>query len=488
MPPTPLPHYAAERGLLFRVVLATAIAVALIAVAGTLVGTQLSTLTAKSGIEHRASLVAVMLAARMREVPDTQWAALAERMGTRVGGIVTVVDLRGHPIEDAAASPLRAGDPLVRSEHARGEVEYADESYFVATEALTIADQPRRVLVALPLAASRAALPQLWIPLLAVLLGIGALGVASALVVARDIATDVRAITRRALEMAAGESAALEPLPVRAQDEVGELVAAFNRLQRRFADELDAHKTALARLEDAERRKEALIATLRHELRTPLNSIIGFAELMLSGVDGDLTAAQREDLEVVARSGRHLLQLVDDVLDLSAIASGRFVVETRPVDLVSVAREVVREATGSARRRKVNVRVEDAIASAIVEGDPISLRRAIWNLVQNAIEHAGGEVVVDVGIDGRMAQVAVKDNGPGIKPGDLKRLFKPFERGRKTGPGEARPGAGLGLAITVALLDLHGGNLRAESEVGKGSTFVATLPLRPTALDQAGFA
>ena len=489
MPPTPIPHYAtAERGLLFRVGLATAIAVALIGVASVILGTQLSTLGARSGLERRASLVAVMLAARLREVPPAQWGELAERMTARVGGVVSIVDEHGEPIDPSLDSPLRAGDPLLRSEHARGEVDFNEQAFFVATEALTVGPEHRRVVVALPLAASRGGLTQLWIPLIGVLLGIGLLGIASALIVARAIAMDVRAITRRALAMAGGEAAALEPLPVRAQDEVGELVAAFNRLQRRFGDELEAHKTALVRLEDAERRKEALIATLRHELRTPLNSIIGFAELMLSGVDGDLTSAQREDLDVVARSGRHLLQLVDDVLDLSAIASGRFTVETRAVDLVSIAREVTRESLGSARRRKVKVRIEEGVASAIVEGDSLSLRRVVTNLVQNAIEHAGGEVVVDVGIDGRTARVAVSDNGPGIKPRDLKRLFKPFERGRNTGSGETRSGAGLGLAITVALLDLHGGNLRAESEVGKGSRFIATIPLRPTALDQAGFA
>ena len=488
MPLTPIPHQVtAERGLLFRVALATAVSVALLAVASTLVGSQLSTLTARSGIERRASLLSVMMAARLREVPGGQWGQLAERMTARVGGIVSVVGERGVPIENSPASPVRENDPLLRLDHARGEAEYNDEEYFVATEAVPFASERRHVVIAFPLAASRGALPQLWLSLLAVLAGIGALGVASALVVARDIATDVRAITRRALSMAAGDVAALEPLPVRAQDEVGELVAAFNRLQRRFADELDAHKTALAKLEDAERRKEALIATLRHELRTPLNSIIGFAELLLSGVDGELSPPQREDVDVVARSGRHLLQLVDDVLDLSAIASGRFQVETRPVDVVTVAREVARESMGSARRRDVTVTVDEKTPSAIVEGDPVSLRRAITNLVQNAIEHAGGQVVVDISVDGRNVMVAVRDNGPGIPARDLMRLFKPFERGRGTGEA-GRAGAGLGLAITVALLDLHGGNLRAESEVGVGSTFVATLPLRPTALAQAGFA
>ena len=303
----------------------------------------------------------------------------------------------------------------------------------------------------------------------------------------RDIATDVKAIARRALLMAAGEAAVLEPLPVRALDEVGEMVGAFNRLQRRFADELDAHKTALARLEDAERRKEVLIATLpvtscgRHS--TPLSALPSFS---LSGVDGGADECPARGCRRSSRDPvRNLLQLVDDVLDLSAIASGRFEIEPRPVDLVALAREVVREAAGVARKRKIALEVR-GVANAIVEGDPISLRRAITNLVQNALDHTKGIVRIELALDGRNASIAVKDDGPGIRPQDLKRLFKPFERGR-TGE-STRAGAGLGLAITVALLELHGGRLAAESEVGHGSTFIATLPLRPTALQQAGFA
>jgi signal transduction histidine kinase len=471
--------------LLWRVALATAAAVAVIALAAGLVGAQLATASARAGIERRASLLAVMTAARLSETPAEQRGILAERTMARVAGVVTVLGPDGFAVPGAPPSPLPVRDPLLRADHARELVQWNDKRYFVATEAVSFDGARHVVLVAMPLQPRPGEVARLLLAMLTVLLAIGALGVAAAIVVARDIATDVRAITRRARAMATGEAAALEPLPVRAYDEVGELVEAFNRLQRRFADELDAHRAALARLEDAERRKEALAATLRHELRTPLNSVIGFAELLLSGVDGELSDAQREDVEVIARSGRHLLHLVDDVLDLSAIASGRFAIEPEPVDVVVLVREVAREAMGWARRRKVRLRV-DGVPVAIVDGDVTSLRRAITNLVQNAIEHAGGEVVVDVQVAGRTATVSVRDNGPGIKPGDLKRLFKPFERGR-TGEGP-RAGAGLGLAITVALLELHGGSLRAESEVGKGSTFIATLPLRPEALAQAGFA
>jgi signal transduction histidine kinase len=483
MPPSLL-FVPLQRGLLWRVAFATAAAVAVIALAAGLVGAQLATALAREGLERRASLLAVMTAARLRETPVEQRGILAERTMARVAAVVTVVGPDGFALPNAPPSPLATRDPLLRANHARTLAVWDGKRYFVASEVVVFDGVRHVVLVGVPVQPNPGEIARLLVAVLSVVLALGALGVASAVVVARDIATDVRAITRRARAMASGEAEAIEPLPVRALDEVGALVAAFNRLQRRFADELDAHRAALVRLEDAERRKEVLIATLRHELRTPLNSVIGFAELLLSGVDGDLSEAQREDVEVIARSGRHLLHLVDDVLDLSAIASGRFALEPGPVELMAVVREVSREAMGRARQRNVRLSL-DAVPAAIVDGDATSLRRAITNLVQNAVEHAGTEVRLEVQLTGRTVVVSVRDDGPGIRSQDLKRLFKPFERGRSEAP---RTGAGLGLAITVALLELHDGSLRVESEVGKGSTFIATLPLRPEALAQAGFA
>jgi signal transduction histidine kinase len=319
--------------------------------------------------------------------------------------------------------------------------------------------------------AERGAIALLTFKLLVALLVMGAVAVVVSVIVARDITNDLQGILRRALRMAEGSAEALRPMPVQARDDVGALVAAFNRLQRRFADELAAHRAALARLEDSERRRETLINTLRHELRTPLNSILGFAEILLQGVDGELTAAQRDDVELIARSGESLLRLVDDVLDLSAMASGRYEIRREPLDLAALARDVVAEARGIARTRNVALDLT-GLAHAEVYGDPVALRRALVNLVVNAIEHAGGEVTVTLATHELGFAVAVRDNGPGIAASELKRLFKPFERGRTA---EAR-GAGLGLAITLGLVELHGGTLSAQSVVGVGSTFTVTLP------------
>ncbi len=474
---------SSERGLLQRVAVAAAAAVAIVGLFAAIAGASISAGAARDGIERRAVLLARLTVGRLSGVPREQWGPLAQRTSSRAGCVISLLDPQGFVATGAPPPPLSARDPRVRGLRVRDEIAVDDTTYFVATEPLE-ASGTWRVIVAIPLTSRRGAVATLVVELLSVLTALGALGLGAALVVARDITNDVAAITDRARRMARGEAAVLEPLPSRAVDEVGALVTAFNRLQRRFGEELDAHRAALVRLEDAERRREALIATLRHELRTPLNSIIGFADLLLSGVDGELSAMQREDVEMIARSGAHLLTLVDDVLDLSAIASGRFSIHPEPVDVVDVAREVAREAEGFARRKKIGIVVVGE-PHAIVEGDRVSLRRAITNLVHNAIEHAGGEVTIHIRLQGREAVIAVRDNGPGINPRDLKRLFKPFERGRS---GESsRSGAGLGLAITVALVELHGGTLGAESEIGRGSTFIATLPLRMTALAQAGF-
>lgn len=451
-------------GLLVRTALATIAAVALVGAAAGIAGGELTSLQVRSGLQRRAALLAVSTSARMQPLPPRARAALAREITEATGVVVTVLGPDGRALAGAPASPLAPAHPWLRSDHARG----VTRAWVVATERV---EAPATLLVALPLTSARGAVAELLVKLAAALLVVGALALVVSLVVARDIAVDVRAITTRALLAASGEAAALRPLPVRAIDEVGQLVMAFNRLQRRLADEVALHRDALARLEDTERRKETLIATLRHELRTPLNSVLGFADVLLSGVDGELLPMQREDVEAIASSGAHLLRLVDDVLDLSAMASGRYPLARGRVDLAAVARDVVAEAGGIARTRRVDLRLE-GVDHAEVYADPVALRRAVTNLVVNAIEHAGGAVTVTVGPRDRGLAVSVTDNGPGIPPGDLRRLFKPFERGRTA---EAR-GAGLGLAITLALVELHGGTLSAHSDVGRGSTFTITLP------------
>lgn len=308
--------------------------------------------------------------------------------------------------------------------------------------------------------------------LLAVLLLMGGASVAASWAMARDIVVEVEAVTTQAGRMARGEARAFDRVVVRARDEVGALVAAFNQLQERFEEEGELHRESLARLEVEDKRREAMVATLRHELRTPLNAVLGFAELLLSGVEGELTESQREDIDAIAQAGRHLRRLVDDVFDLSAMANGRFALSREGCDLAAVAREVVREAEGVGRSKGVTL-VLEGCDEARAWVDPVAMRRALTNLVLNAVEHAGGAVRVRLTeSEGGGWNIEVEDNGPGIPAGELRRLFRPFERGRTA---EAR-GAGLGLAITLGLVELHGGTLSATARTEGGSTFTVSLP------------
>lgn len=483
-PVVPLRPVAPGDSLLRRITLATVVAVALVGVGATVVGAELTLLAQRDRVERRAALVAVSTAARMASLDPMQRVRLADELTRALGLTVTVLGPDGVPVAAVASVPRQVVGAVRRSGRAHGEFALTEAKLAVAVEPLSPAiGGTERVLVLAPLPSSaveRGAVALLAVKLLVALVLMGGVAVAVSFVVAKDITADLQAILRHVVHMGEGSAEVLQPLPVRARDDAGALVAAFNRLQGRFLDELALHRNALARLDEHERRRETLIATLRHELRTPLNAILGFAEILLQEVDGPLTPAQRDDVMVIVRSGESLLRLVDDVLDLSAMASGRYEIRREPVDLAVVARDVVSEAQGIARTRDVTLSLTTP-EHAEVYADPVALRRALVNLVVNAVEHAGGEVMVSVEVRPRGLVVAVRDNGPGIAPGELKRLFKPFERGRTA---EAR-GAGLGLAITLGLVELHGGTLSAHSVVGEGSTFTVTLPAGMTPLPGA---
>jgi len=440
-------------GLSSRTLTATLTGLCLVGALAAAVGVERTASFAREGRDRELALLAVSAAARMQPLAPELRARLAAALSLRARVSVEVVP---------AAHPRARGAPR------RYRVREGGRPLHVASERLGDA---QALVVSAPEDSPRELLIALLAKVAAVLLAAGALGVVTSLAVARDIAVDVRAITAHARRMLPGDSDVAADLPVQGGDEVGALVGAFNRLQRVFTAEVARHRAALAALEETERRREAWAATLRHELRTPLNAIKGFADLLRAEIDGPLTPAQREDVDAVASAGAHLLRLVDDVLDLSAIASGRYQIERRACDVGALTREVVAEAQGIARGRDVALSVE-AEDAAEVYGDPVALRRALTNLVVNAVTHAGGTVRVSVARRAGEVAVAVDDNGPGIAPGELRRLFRPFERGRSA---EAR-GAGLGLAITVALVDMHGGNLSAQSEVGRGSTFTVHLP------------
>jgi signal transduction histidine kinase/CheY-like chemotaxis protein len=235
--------------------------------------------------------------------------------------------------------------------------------------------------------------------------------------------------------------------------------------------------------EAANRAKSVFLANMSHELRTPLNAILGFAELMAH--DESTSDEQRHNLETISRSGRHLLTLINDILEISKIEAGRLVLQTAPCDLHELLDTVVEAMELRAHQRGLEVGLHAAEAvPRYVKTDPGKLRQILINLLANAVkftEHGGVDLHVDVvGEPGREAaalplRFAVRDTGPGIASDELDRIFQPFYQ---TALG-ARSGEGTGLGLTIArqYAELLGGQLSAVSTLGKGSEFILRLPV-----------
>jgi signal transduction histidine kinase len=293
--------------------------------------------------------------------------------------------------------------------------------------------------------------------------------------VTRDAGRDIDYVTRRIEGMVQVRSEPTgELVPVRAIDEIGGLAVAFNRLVVRFVEAERDYHGHLSRARAADKDRAAFLAAVSHELRSPLNAILGFSDILVQEVDGPLSPEAREEVEQIRGSGHHLLGLINDILEFSAIESGQLKLAVSAVDVLHVATDVVREAKLTVGKRPVVLEVAgDGPIFAHV--DPRRLRQVIGNLVGNAVKFTErGTVTVTCVADGREVSIEVADTGKGIAPEEQSLVFEDYkqvgeERGRKRG-------TGLGLAIARRLVLAHGGTIRLESELGKGTTFFVTLP------------
>src|SRR5438477_4022126 len=234
-------------------------------------------------------------------------------------------------------------------------------------------------------------------------------------------------------------------------------------------------------LDQAGKLKDQFLANVSHELRTPLNSVIGFSELLLTGqVEGaPLSATQRDYLETISRNGRHLLQLINELLDLSKIAAGRMDLHLEPVPLDALFREAVDSVRAQLEARRHRLALEPADQPVSVRADRGRVLQILLNLLSNAIKFTpdGGLVTLAARVesDGRHVRVTVTDTGIGIAPQDQARLVQEFVQ-LDAAPSRRYEGTGLGLALSKRLVELHGGAIGVESALGKGSTFWFTLP------------
>jgi signal transduction histidine kinase/CheY-like chemotaxis protein len=240
-------------------------------------------------------------------------------------------------------------------------------------------------------------------------------------------------------------------------------------------------------IQEANRLKSEFLANMSHELRTPLNGIIGFAEIMHDSRVGPISQDHKEYLGDILASARHLLQLINDILDLSKVEAGKMEFKVERIDptiVVAEVREIVRTL---AAEKRISLRSEIDPAISLIEADQRSFKQLLYNYLSNALKFTPeeGEVIVRVKPEGRERfRIEVKDSGIGIKPEDRARLFVEFQQLDSTAA-KKYPGTGLGLALTKRIVEAQGGRVGVISTPGKGSTFYAVLPRAGRTVEEA---
>jgi len=302
------------------------------------------------------------------------------------------------------------------------------------------------------------------------------------------ITRPVDELTRAAGRIAQGDF--VTPVTVRerfAAKELRALAHTFNQMVRQLSgayltledkvsqrtSELQAANQELAR---ANKLKSEFLANVSHELRTPLSAIIGFSQILLDGIDGQMSEEQQQDILQVNKSGQSLLALINQILDLSKIEAGKMELTLERVELPGLITSILESISPLAQEKGLRIETRFAPGLPAVEGDAARLKQVLINLLSNAVKFTErGHIEVIAQPSGRMVRIAVKDTGIGISADSQRVIFEEFVQGDGSST-RRHGGTGLGLSIVRKLVEMHGGAITVSSEPGKGSIFTFTVP------------
>lgn len=311
-------------------------------------------------------------------------------------------------------------------------------------------------------------------------LGLAGLGIALvALVVAWLLSGMILRPLRRVKEaleaFGRGQLDTRAPVEREREDELGELARAFNRMAEAIVE-------MRAELERASRAKSEFITLMGHELRTPLNVLLGYLELLLSGVGGHLTEEQRSYLRAALRSGEHLQALLGNVLQYAKLELGVERIHPERVALDALVEETVEGLKPYAEEKNLSIALQADLPEHTLEADRTKLHQIVFNLVQNAIRHSPPGGRIELGAcraDSGRVRLWVRDEGPGVPLEERERIFEPFVRLPSQKGAKDREGLGLGLAVVRRYAQLHGGRAWVEDPLeGRGSLFCVELPVQ----------
>ena len=257
---------------------------------------------------------------------------------------------------------------------------------------------------------------------------------------------------------------------------IGFVMASTNITDRKQAEE--AMQQAKETAEYASRAKSDFLANMSHELRTPLNAIIGFAEILRDELVGGINAEQRECVNDIHISGQHLLEMINDILDLSKIEAGKMALQLETFSIVEAVEEVNAIIAALAVKKDLDLTL-NYNRNGMIEADRVKFKQIFYNLLSNAVKFTpeGGKVATEVEVTDTELRAQVIDTGIGIAKEDQAKLFAPFTQ-IDTSKSRRYGGTGLGLALTHRLIELHGGEINVNSEEGKGSNFALKIPLQ----------